>query len=45
MTRSADLLGLELADRGFGFTVLTGFRDRLLAHDPEEKILDLLQNS
>lgn len=36
------LLGLELADPGFDFTVLTGFRDRLLAHGLEEKILDLL---
>ena len=36
------LLGLELTDPGFDFTVLTGFRDRLLAHGLEEKILDLL---
>jgi transposase len=36
------LLGLDLADPGFDFTVLTGFRDRLLAHGLEEKILDLL---
>ncbi|MEU0395473.1 IS1182 family transposase [Streptomyces sp. NPDC006208] len=36
------LLGLELTDAGFDFTVLTGFRDRLLAHGLEEKILDLL---
>nr|WP_239149170.1 IS1182 family transposase [Streptomyces sp. SID12501] len=36
------LLGLELADPGFDFTVLTGFRDRLLAHGLEEKILDSL---
>lgn len=36
------LLGLDLADPGFDFTVLTGFRDRLLAHSLEEEILDLL---
>jgi transposase len=36
------LLGLELTDPGFDHTVLTGFRDRLLAHGLEEKILDLL---
>ncbi|MFJ7273260.1 IS1182 family transposase [Kitasatospora sp. NPDC098663] len=36
------LLGLELADPGFDFTVLTGFRDRLVAHGLEEKVLDLL---
>ncbi len=36
------LLGLELADPGFDFTVLSGFRDRLLVHGLEEKILDLL---
>ncbi|MEU5307102.1 transposase [Streptomyces noursei] len=36
------LLGLELTDPGFHHTVLTGFRDRLLAHGLEEKILDLL---
>ncbi|WP_375232027.1 transposase [Streptomyces sp. NWU339] len=36
------LLGLELTDPGFDHTVLTGFRDRLLAHSLEERILDLL---
>ncbi|WP_434599927.1 IS1182 family transposase [Streptomyces sp. A5-4] len=36
------LLGLELTDPGFDHTVLTGFRDRLLGHGLEEKILDLL---
>ncbi|MFJ8745593.1 transposase [Embleya sp. NPDC127516] len=36
------LLGLELADPGFDFTVLTGFRDRLVAHGLEEKVFDLL---
>ncbi|MFE2282519.1 IS1182 family transposase [Streptomyces sp. NPDC059454] len=36
------LLGLELTDPGFDHTVPTGFRDRLLAHGLEEKILDLL---
>ncbi|CCH30633.1 Transposase, IS4 family [Saccharothrix espanaensis DSM 44229] len=36
------LLGLELSHTGFDFTVLTGFRDRLLAHDLEETVLDML---
>ncbi|MET7843690.1 transposase [Streptomyces sp. NPDC005356] len=36
------LLGVELSDPGFDFTVLTGFRDRILAHGLEEKVLDLL---
>ncbi|ALV32237.1 hypothetical protein AS200_09425 [Streptomyces sp. CdTB01] len=36
------LLCLELTDPGYDHTVLTGFRDRLLAHGLEEKILDLL---
>ncbi|MEW2306995.1 IS1182 family transposase [Streptomyces sp. NPDC006655] len=36
------LLGLELTDPGFDHTVLTGFRDRLLTHGLEERILDLL---
>jgi transposase len=36
------LLGLELTDQGFDFTVLSGFRQRLLEHGLEEKILDLL---
>src|SRR5262245_46752707 len=35
-------LGLELTDPGFDHTVLTGFRQRLLDHGLEEKILDLL---
>lgn len=35
-------LGLELTDEGFDFSVLSGFRDRLLAHGLEEKVLDLL---
>jgi len=35
-------LGLELADPGFDHTVLTGFRQRLIDHSLEEKILDLL---
>ncbi|MFD8338278.1 transposase [Streptomyces solisilvae] len=36
------LLGLELTDPGFDHTVLTGFRDRLLSHGLEGRILDLL---
>lgn len=36
------LLGLELSDPGFDFTVLTGFRDRLLAHGLEQKVLEVL---
>lgn len=36
------LLGLELTDSGFDHTVLTGFRDRLLAHDLEERVLGRL---
>jgi len=36
------LLGSELSDPGFDFTVLTGFRDRLLARGMEETVLDLL---
>ncbi|MFF3460648.1 transposase [Streptomyces sp. NPDC002730] len=36
------LLGLELTDPGFDHTVLTGFRDRLLAHALEARVLDLL---
>lgn len=35
-------LGLELTDSGFDHTVLTGFRQRLIDHGLEEKILDLL---
>ncbi|MEU5324612.1 transposase [Streptomyces sp. NPDC021056] len=36
------LLGLELSDSGFDFTVLSGFRQRLLEHGLENSILDLL---
>lgn len=36
------LLGLELTDPGFDHTVLTGFRDRLLTHGLEGRILDML---
>jgi transposase len=36
------LLGLELTDAGFDFTVLHGFRIRLLSHGQEMKILDLM---
>jgi transposase len=35
-------LGLELTDSGFDHTVLTGFRQRLIDHQLEEKVLDLL---
>lgn len=35
-------LGRELTDPGFHHTVLTGFRQRLIAHGLEEKVLDLL---
>ena len=35
-------LGLELTDPGFDHTVLTGFRQRLIDHGLEEKVLDLL---
>lgn len=35
-------LGLELSDPGFDHTVLTGFRQRLIEHGLEEKVLDLL---
>jgi len=35
-------LGLELADPGFEFTVLSGFRDRLLAGAAERVIFDAL---
>lgn len=35
-------LGLELTDRGFDHTVLTGFRQRLIDHGLEERVLDLL---
>ncbi len=36
------LLGLELTDPGFDFSVLSEFRDRLLAGDAEERLLDIL---
>jgi transposase len=35
-------LGLELDDPGFDFTVLTGFRTRLVQHGLEDKVLDLM---
>ncbi|MET7540317.1 transposase [Streptomyces sp. NPDC005507] len=35
-------LGLDLADTGFDFTVLSQFRTRVVAHGLEEKVLDLL---
>jgi transposase len=35
-------LGLDLDDPGFGHTVLTGFRARLIEHGLQEKVLDLL---
>jgi transposase len=36
------LLGLELTDPGFDFSVLSEFRDRLLAGEAEERLLDKL---
>ncbi|MFF5232702.1 transposase [Dactylosporangium sp. NPDC000521] len=36
------LLGLELDDAGFDFTVLADFRARLIKHDLEEKVLDVI---
>ncbi|MFI6979069.1 IS1182 family transposase [Embleya sp. NPDC050154] len=36
------LLGMELTDPGFDFTVLTGFRQRLLDNGLQERVLDLL---
>src|SRR5215510_11646533 len=36
------LLGLELMDPGFDFTVLSEFRDRLLAGDAAERLLEPL---
>jgi transposase len=36
------LLGLELTDPGFDFSVLSEFRDRLLAGNAEERLLDKL---
>jgi transposase len=35
-------LGLDLSDAGFDHTVLTGFRQRLIDHGLEEKVLDAL---
>jgi transposase len=34
------LLGLELDDPGFDFTVLGDFRERLIGHGMEEKVLE-----
>ncbi|MEU1406416.1 IS1182 family transposase [Streptomyces sp. NPDC005728] len=36
------LLGLELDDPGFDFTVLGDFRSRLIEHGLEERVLDLI---
>ncbi|ROO60615.1 transposase [Micromonospora sp. Llam0] len=36
------LLGLELDDPGFDFTVLSDFRARLIKHGIEEKVLDVV---
>jgi transposase len=36
------LLGLELADSGFDYSVLSEFRARLLEHNPEQLLLDQL---
>ncbi|MEU6324410.1 IS1182 family transposase [Streptomyces sp. NPDC047009] len=36
------LLGLELDDPGFDFSVLSDFRSRLIEHGLEEKVLDLV---
>ncbi|MBM0260375.1 IS1182 family transposase [Micromonospora sp. 4G55] len=36
------LLGLDLDDPGFDFTVLTDFRTRLIKHGLEEKVLDVI---
>ncbi|MGW5695573.1 transposase, partial [Streptomyces asiaticus] len=35
-------LGLQLADPGFNFSVLSEFRDRLIAHGLEQQILDAI---
>jgi transposase len=35
-------LGLELEDAGFDFSVLSGFRDRLIGHGIEQRVLDIL---
>jgi transposase len=36
------LLGLELEDEGFHFSVLSGFRERLVEHSHEQVVLDRL---
>ncbi len=36
------ILGLELTDPGFDFSVLTEFRARLIAHEAEQRLLDVL---
>ena len=36
------LLGLELSDPGFNFSVLSEFRDRLVANDSKNRLLDQL---
>jgi transposase len=36
------ILGLELTDPGFDFSVLTEFRTRLLTHEAEQHLLDVL---
>jgi transposase len=36
------LLGLELDDPGFDYTILTDFRARLIKHGLEEKVLDVI---
>lgn len=36
------LLGLELRDAGFDYSVLSEFRNRLVAHSAEERLLDKL---
>jgi transposase len=35
-------LGLELADAGFEFSALSGFRDRILEHGLEHQVLDVI---
>ena len=37
------LLGLERGDPGFDFTVLTEFRTRLIEHQAEHRLFDLLR--
>lgn len=36
------MLGLELTDAGFDFSVLSEFRTRLLAHEADHEVLDIL---